>query len=128
MAAEAQVIQVGDEVHLAAEVALKVALVEPGHALVLQGSVPIGSTPPYDSTWAFVLCEKPDGTTRVLTRERYSYKRWWAPLIVEPIGAMSFVMSRKMLHGIRDRAERAAFCPSLTDGAEQEEMHLVGTC
>jgi len=46
--------------------------------------------------------------TRLLVRERYEYKRWLAPLIVEPTEAISFVMSQKMLRGIRDRAERPA--------------------
>jgi hypothetical protein len=123
---EWQQIQVGDEVHLAPRVALKVVLVEPGHALVLQGSVPLASAPPYESTWAFVLCEAPDGTTRLLSRERYGYKRWWAPLIIEPTAFMSFVMSRKMLHGIRDRAERNALSLSPPDEhVEQKELHRV---
>lgn len=102
-----QQIQVGDQVHLHPEVALKVALVDPGHALVLRGGVPIGDTPPpYDFTWAFVLDECPDRTTRLLVRERYGYTHWWAPLLVEPVEIISFVMSQKMLRGFRDRAER----------------------
>jgi len=36
---------------------------------------------------------------RPLVRKRYSYKEAWARLIVEPIEALSFVMSRKMLRG-----------------------------
>jgi hypothetical protein len=61
--------------------------------------------PPYDFTWAFVLGEQPDGTTRLLVRERSAYSKWWAPLLVEPAAAASFVMTQKMLRGIRDRAE-----------------------
>ena len=69
----------------------------------------MGNTaPPYDFTWAFVLRDEPDGTTRLLVRERYAYTRPWAPLLVEPAEAVSFVMSQKMLRGIKDRAERAA--------------------
>ena len=63
---------------------------------------------PYDFTWAFMLREEPDGTTRLLVRERYAYTRAWARLIVEPTELLSFVMSQKMLRGIRDRAERTA--------------------
>ena len=67
----------------------------------------MGSTPPpYDFTWAFVLHERADGTTRLLVRERYRYTRWWAPLLVESVEIISVVMSQKMLRGIRDRAER----------------------
>jgi hypothetical protein len=103
-----QQLEAGDEVRLAPNVGLVAAAVEPGHALVLRGALPLAQAPPFDSTWAFILCEQPDGTTRLLSRERYGYKRWWAPLVVEPTQAASFVMSRKMLLGIRDRAERAA--------------------
>jgi hypothetical protein len=66
------------------------------------------AAPPYDFTWAFVLVAQVDGTTRLLVRERYAYTRWWASLLVEPVEAVSFVMSQKMLRGIRDRAERDA--------------------
>jgi hypothetical protein len=54
--------------------------------------------------WAF-LQEQPDVTTRLLVRERYAYTQWWSRLLVEPVEAVSFVMSQKMLRGIRDRAE-----------------------
>jgi hypothetical protein len=104
---EWQRLEVGDEVRLAAKAGLNAAIVEPGHALVLQGSLPIAQRPPFDSTWAFILDAQPDGTTRLLSRERYGYKRWWAPFVVEPTQAISFVMSRKMLLGIRERAERS---------------------
>jgi hypothetical protein len=40
-------------------------------------------------------------------RERYAYIRPWASLIVEPTAILAFVMSEKMLRGIRDRAEGA---------------------
>jgi hypothetical protein len=104
---EWQAITVGDQVKLHPEVGLAVAALERGRSLVLRGGVPIGNTsPPYDFTWAFVLQEQPDGTTRLLVRERYAYTQRWAPLLVEPVAVVSFVMSHKMLRGIRDRAER----------------------
>jgi hypothetical protein len=103
-------------------------IVDPGRALVVQGSLPIARRPPFESTWAFILCEQPDGTTRLLSRERYSYKRWWAPLVVEPTQAASFVMSRKMLLGIRDRAERSVQSSSLDDAAgARRELQNVGS-
>jgi hypothetical protein len=64
-------------------------------------------SPPYDSTWAFTLNESPDGTTRLVVRERYGYTRWWAPLLIEPTGLISFVMSQRMLRGIKARTEHA---------------------
>jgi hypothetical protein len=99
---------VGDEVKLHPEVALAVAALEPGRSLVLRGGIPMGNTPsPFDNSWAFVLRERPDGTTRLLVRERYAYLRPWAALIVEPTAVLAFVMTERMLRGIRDRAERA---------------------
>jgi hypothetical protein len=97
---------VGDEVRLHPEVALTVVMLEPGHALVVQGGVPMGATPaPYDFTWAFVVDAAPDGSTRLVVRERYGYTRRWSPVLVETIEAVSFVMTQKMLRTIRDRAE-----------------------
>src|SRR6266568_4600115 len=82
---EWQDIEVGDEIKLAPQVGLVVALVEHGRSLVLRGGIPMGRrAAPYDFTWA------------------------WARLVVEPTEVLSFVMSQKMLRGIRDRAERTA--------------------
>ena len=104
---EWQDLKVGDQVNLAPEVGLGVAGVEPGRALVLRGGVPMGTVPPpYDFTWAFVVREQPDGTTRLLVRERYAYTQRWAPWLVEPVAVVAFVMTQRMLRGIRDRAER----------------------
>lgn len=122
---EWQQLQVGDEVRLAPAVALKAAIVEPGRALVLEGALPLAKAPPFDSTWAFILCEQPDGSTRLLSRERYGYKRWWAPFVVEPTQAASFVMSRKMLLGIRDRVERGSVLAASDQAVQQRELHDV---
>ena len=37
-----------------------------------------------------------------------AYTRPWARFIVEPVEAVSFVMTQKMLRGIRDRAGQTA--------------------
>ncbi|MEC5193423.1 MULTISPECIES: SRPBCC family protein [unclassified Arthrobacter] len=103
---EWQDIKVGDHFHLApaAYADLEVGLVEEGHALVLR--VPPGSPPgPFDFSWAFVLRPQPDGATRLVVRERYAYRQWWAGCLVEAVEVASFIMSRRMLHGIRTRAE-----------------------
>jgi hypothetical protein len=107
--AEWQNVGVGDEVRLAPEVGLVVASIERGSSLVLRGGPVMGSiAAPYDFTWAFVLRDLGDGASRLIVRERYAYARPWARLIVEPAEAISFVMSRKMLRGIKERAERPA--------------------
>jgi hypothetical protein len=104
---EWQDVAVGDEIRLAPEVGLAVAVLEPGRSLVLRGGIPMGkAAPPYDFTWAFVLQGAPDETTRLLVRERYAYTRPLARLLVEPVELVSFAMSRKMLRGIKERAER----------------------
>jgi hypothetical protein len=120
-----QQLEVGDEVRLAPTVGLKAAIVEPGRALVLEGALPLAQAPPFDSTWAFILCEQPDGSTRLLSRERYGYRRWWAPFVVEPTQAASFVMSRKMLLGIRDRAERIPVVAPSDQAVQRKELHDV---
>jgi hypothetical protein len=103
-----QDIKVGDQVNLHPEVGLAVTVVEQGRALVLRGGVPMGAVPaPYDFTWAFVVRGQPDGTTRLLVRERYAYTQPWARFLVEPVAVVSLIMTQRMLRGIRDRAERA---------------------
>lgn len=110
---EWQTVAVGDEVRLYPEGGLAVAVVEPGEALVLRGGVPMEDVqPPYDFSWAFVLRERGDGTTRLVVRERYAYTRRWTPLLAEPVELVSFVMSQKMMRGIRDRAEKARALPA----------------
>jgi hypothetical protein len=102
-----QHISVGAEVRLAPEVPLTVVVLEPGRALALRGSVPMGGVaPPYDFTWAFVLLPRADGTTRLVVRERYAYTRRWASLIVQPATLVSCLMTPKMLRGIKSRVER----------------------
>ncbi len=110
---EWQHLKAGDDVKLAPEVALTAAQVEAERALVLQGAVQMGKiAAPYDFTWAFVLSALPHGATRLLVRERYTYRRRWASLIVEPTGVVSFVMTQRMLRGIRDPAERSSLTTS----------------
>ena len=104
---EWQGIAVGDEVRLHPEMALTVARVDAGRALVLRGAVPAGRGPaPYDFTWSFVVEHGPANTTRLVVRERYGYTRSSAAWLVEPVAVVSWVMSQRMLRGIRDRAER----------------------
>jgi hypothetical protein len=105
---EWQRVEVGTEVRLHPQVALTVAVVEGRRAVVWRGGVPMGPVPaPYDCTWAFVLLDGPGRTTRLVVRERYRYTRRWAALIVEPTQVVSFLMSQRMLRGIKERAERA---------------------
>jgi hypothetical protein len=99
---------VGSEFLLHPEVALRVAELHPGSALVLEGGVAMGPIPPpYDFSWAFVVREGANRSTRLVVRERYRYTRRWSALLVEPVQVISFVMSERMLRGIRLRSQRA---------------------
>ena len=72
---------------------------------MIRGGISMGPVDtPYDCTWAWVLRQQPDGTTRLVVRERYAYTRRWAPFLLEPVAVVSFVMTQRMLRGIRDRA------------------------
>ena len=113
---EWQGIEVGDEVKFHPEGGMTAAVVEPGQALVLRGGMP--ATPPFDFAWAFVVRGQPDGSTRLVVRERYRYARWWAPLLVEPVEFISLVMSRRMLRGIKKRAERAVVATPSSGASE----------
>ncbi|MCU1600766.1 MAG: hypothetical protein JWO22_1475, partial [Frankiales bacterium] len=104
---EWQATHVGDEVRLHPKGGLAVAELIPGTALALHGGVAMGRRPlPFDFSWAFVLTDGPAGTCRLLVRERYSYGRRWAAMVVRPTAVISALMTRRMLIGIRDRAER----------------------
>ncbi len=61
-----------------------------------------------DGSWVFVLKEPGEQMTRVIERMRADYQpRLWLALLVylllEPV---AFVMERKMLLGIKQRAEK----------------------
>ena len=101
-----QHLEPGDRVWLHPSTWLAVAEATPDRALVLHGTD--SATPMPDFTWAFVLNRAPRGRTRLVIRERYGYRSGWDGLLTEPVALVSFVMTEKMMRGIRSRAERAA--------------------
>ena len=92
-----------------------VAAIDPARALILISANPQSGKPvAYDpqagkgfsiATWQFVLRPLDVKTTRLLVRQRLAYSPdlAWVWRLTEPVG---FVMERKMLLGIRQRAER----------------------
>ncbi|KAB1186700.1 MULTISPECIES: hypothetical protein [Haloferax] len=88
-----------------------VALVDPGRTLVL--SAPGWETGASTATWTFALHEISPSATRLIVRFRGRStslrERVFNRLVVEPI---QFAMERKMLKGIRKRAERARASPT----------------
>lgn len=56
--------------------------------------------------WIFALRPAPGGGTRLLVRERTGFDRSLTKVAMAPIGLVSFVMTRRMLLGIKARAGR----------------------
>jgi hypothetical protein len=115
---ELQRLAVGDSVQIAPETALAVARLEPNRVLVLHNTmnpfnaqtVDLGEPDPgpyMNWTWAFILMELDKSTTRLIVRVRGSYEpRWLAPLFYALLEPVHFLMERKMMLGIKERAER----------------------
>ena len=62
--------------------------------------------PPFmEFTWAFVLEPHEDSRTRLLVRERVAFGSRLAQVAGSPVGLISFVMTQKMMRGIKNRAE-----------------------
>jgi hypothetical protein len=125
---ELQQLHVGDPINTASvgtkfAVGNPVTVLEPGRALVI-------------GTWAFVLRPLPDDRTRLLVRDRdWGYLRAAAPrrlallraalravdyLIGEPL---HFAMERKMMLGLKQRAESAATQPGPATSTAEDGRH-----
>lgn len=105
------VLEEGDVVDLAEHVDLDVVDVRPGTDLVLRGAAPVEDRePPYDFVWSFHVRSGPRGT-RLVVRERYWCYTSGARALVEGVQWVSLVMTRRMLHGIRERAEGMSRTP-----------------
>jgi hypothetical protein len=79
---------------------MRVELVEPNRALAWRSA-------DGNWVWAFVLDES-DGTTRLISRNRFRLPSAGARIAMLPMEPASLVMERKMLRGIKRRAERLA--------------------
>jgi hypothetical protein len=117
---EYQNIKVGDVVPLAQDgFAMPVTFVEPEQTLVLHGDtrqgtgelqIPLKPGDYMAASWGFHLFERVDGATRLVVRFRAD----WAPSVQNTIFYRAFLepgaflMGRKMLLGIKERAERLA--------------------
>ena len=83
---------------------LKVLAAEPDHHLVLQWQ-------PQKSTWAFVLYPDGHGRTRLISRNRLAGAGLRFRLAMAFMEPASLVMERKMLLGLKERAERGPEAP-----------------
>ncbi len=99
---EFQNLKVGESIKLHPKVAMPVAIVVPNHALVLHYEAD------FSSNWMWVLEKIDEKTTRLISRFLIDYgpglknRLSYSPCFMEPI---EFAMSRKMLLGIKQRAE-----------------------
>ena len=102
---EQQHLQVGDKVRLSQDDSTPyflVTAIDPGRAIILGGDNP-------PTTWGFILNPIDEDSTRLIIRFRQDYKPTpvnvlsWR-VFIDPI---NFVMERKMLQGIKARAEAA---------------------
>ncbi len=75
-------------------------IVEPEHVLVTQSA-------DGNWVWTFVLEER-DGRTRLISRNRFRLPRLKDKIGMIPMEPGSLIMERKMLYGIKQRAERLA--------------------
>ena len=89
--------------------------VQPERALVIQMGIPGEGRPTrrddrfgWEFSWAFVLDDGGDGTTRLLVRERAAFGSLLTRLVLSPLGPVSFVMTRRMLLGIARRSAASA--------------------
>lgn len=86
--------------------AFRVAHVDPPRTLVLRQSPP---EHPWNGVWSFHVLPCPDGTSRLLARSRTETPDSLALRLATRLGEpVTLVMTRRMLRGIRLRAERAS--------------------
>jgi uncharacterized protein YndB with AHSA1/START domain len=95
--------QVGDTIGYGSN-RMRVERVEPEHVLAWRSE-------DGNWVWTFVLEER-DGTTRLVSRNRFRLPSVAARVGMIPMEPASLVMERKMLNGIKQRAERLALSGS----------------
>jgi hypothetical protein len=101
--------QVGDTIGLGSN-RMRLELVEPRHLLAWRSE-------DGNWVWTFVL-EEQDGTTRLISRNRFRLPTLTARIGMLPMEPGSLLMERKMLHGIKRRAERLA--SATPDGSSRD--------
>jgi hypothetical protein len=89
--------EVGDAIGFGSN-RMRLERVEPGHVLAWRSE-------DGNWVWTFVL-EEQDGTTRLISRNRFSLPTLVARIGMLPMEPGSLVMEQKMLRGIKARAER----------------------
>ena len=106
---EFQHLAVGDRIPLGRGPSWPVAAVEPNRALVLD----MRNMGDFDWVWQFGLYPIDEKQTRLVSRSRVGTRSGWARLATYAIEPAGFVMTRRMLLGLKQRAE--ALTASRTD-------------
>jgi hypothetical protein len=106
---EFQHLVVGDHIPLGRGPSWPVAVLEPNRALVLD----MRNMDGLDWVWQFGLYPIDDSRTRLVSRSRVRAQTVWTRLMIHAIEPAGFLMTRRMLFGLKERAEalRAASLP-----------------
>jgi len=99
---EFQNLAVGDVIPMGQGPGWPVAVVEPNRALVLD----MRNLGGLDWVWQFGLYPIDGTRTRLVSRSSVRAKVVWARLLTHAIEPAGFLMTRRMLLGLKDRAER----------------------
>jgi len=98
---EFQHLAVGDVIPLERGPSWPVAVIEPGRALVLDMRNLVG----FDWVWQFGLYPVDEQRTRLVSRSCVRTQAVWARLFTKVIEPAGFLMTRRMLLGLKQRAE-----------------------
>ena len=98
---EFQQLAVGDQIPLGRGPSWPVAVVEPPRALVLD----MRNLGGFDWVWQFFLYRVDEKRTRLVSRSRVRTQTIWVRLLTYVIEPAGFLMTRRMLLGIKERAE-----------------------
>ena len=109
---EWQHLQVGDAVRLVRPgwfgmpdgMALPVARIDEGRSLVLRQQPPDS---PWDAVWSFQVVPQGPSECRLVSRSRSARGGWLARLAALVMDPVTLLMTRRMLLGIKQRAERS---------------------
>jgi len=104
---EFQHLAVGDQIPLGRGPSWPVALAEPNRALVLD----MRNMPGIDWVWQFGLYPLDDTRTQLVSRSRVRARTLWARLMTYAIEPAGFLMTRRMLLGLKERAEGVESLP-----------------
>ena len=98
---EFQDLAVGDRIPVGRGPSWPVAVVDPPRALVLD----MRNMGAFDWVWQFGLYTVDEKRTRLVSRSRVRTQMLWARLLTYVIEPAGFLMTRRMLLGIKERAE-----------------------